>query len=139
MDKAMRHRRPGPYQAQGAIAALHARAARPEETDWRQIDLLYAALEEMQPSPVVTLNRAVATAKVRGPEAALAMIEPLGARLDGYFHFHGLRGGLLKQLGRTAEAREAFCRAIALANSAAEAAHIRNHLDRLGGEGASQK
>jgi RNA polymerase sigma-70 factor, ECF subfamily len=139
MDKAMRHRRPGPYQAQAAIAALHARAARAEDTDWLQIDLLYAALEEMQPSPVVTLNRAVATSKVRGPEAALAMIEPLAPRLDGYFHFHGLRGGLLQQLGRTEEAREAFCRAIALANSAAEAAHIRDHLDRLAGEGASQK
>jgi RNA polymerase sigma-70 factor (ECF subfamily) len=139
MDKAMRHRRPGPYQAQAAIAALHARAARPEDTDWLQIDLLYAALEEMQPSPVVTLNRAVATSKVRGPQAALAMIEPLSSRLDGYFHFHGLRGGLLKQLGRTEEAREAFCRAIALANSTAEAAHIRDHLDRLGDQGTPQK
>jgi RNA polymerase sigma-70 factor (ECF subfamily) len=139
MDKAMRHRRPGPYQAQAAIAAFHARAARPEDTDWLQIDLLYAALEEMQPSPVVTLNRAVATSKVRGPQAALAMIEPLSSRLDGYFHFHGLRGGLLKQLGRTEEAREAFCRAIALANSTAEAAHIRDHLDRLGDQGTPQK
>ena len=77
IDKAMRHRRPGPYQVQAAIAALHARAARPEDTDWAQIDLLYAALETLQPSPVVTLNRAVAVSKVRGPEAALAMIEPL--------------------------------------------------------------
>src|SRR5690606_13665495 len=95
VDKAMRHRRPGPYQAQAAIAALHARAARPEDTDWTQINLLYAALEQMQPSPVVTLNRAVAVAKLHGPEAALAMVEPLEDRLSGYFHFHGLRGGLL--------------------------------------------
>lgn len=131
IDKAVRHRRRGPYQIQAAIAALHARAARPEDTDWAQIDLLYAALEEVQPSPVVSLNRAVAVAKVRGPEAALEMIEPLGARLAGYFHFHGLRGALLQQLGRKAEARDAFGRAIALANSPAEAAHIRMHLDRL--------
>ena len=131
IDKAIRHRRRGPYQIQAAIAALHARAARPEDTDWAQIDLLYAALEEMQPSPVVTLNRAVAVAKVRGPAAALEMIEPLAPRLSGYFHFFGVRGALLMQLGRTEEAREAFGQAIAKANTAAEAAHIRMHLARL--------
>ncbi|MBQ1541692.1 hypothetical protein C5708_16895 [Caulobacter sp. CCUG 60055] len=131
IDKAVRHRRPGPYQVQAAIAAMHARAARAEDTDWTEIDLLYGLLERLQPSPVVTLNRAVATSKVSGPAAALAMIEPLGAKLSGYFHFFGLKGALLQQLGRTAEAREAFGRAIALANTAAEAAHIRQHLDRL--------
>jgi RNA polymerase sigma-70 factor (ECF subfamily) len=131
LDKAVRHRRPGPYQVQAAIAALHARAGRPEETDWAEIDLLYATLERLQPSPVVTLNRAVAVAKVRGPEAALAMIEPLAPRLSGYFHFFGLKGALLVQLGRANEAQVAFDRAIALANTATEAAHIRMHLDRL--------
>jgi RNA polymerase sigma-70 factor, ECF subfamily len=131
MDKAMRHDRPGPYQVQAAIAALHARAARPQETDWAQIDRLYAALERMQPSPVITLNRAVAVAKVQGPAAALEMIEPLAPRLSGYFHFFGVKGALLMQLGRAEEARLAFDRAIALANTAAEAAHIRMHLDRL--------
>jgi RNA polymerase sigma-70 factor, ECF subfamily len=131
IDKAMRHRQPGPYQIQAAIAALHVRAARPEDTDWAQIDLLYGALERVQPSPVVTLNRAVAVSKVRGPEAALAMIEPLAPRLSGYFHFFGVKGALLMQLGRDYEARAAFDRAIALANTAAEAAHIRMHLDRL--------
>ncbi|MBW8908083.1 MAG: RNA polymerase sigma factor, partial [Mesorhizobium sp.] len=130
VDKALRHRKPGPYQVQAAIAALHARAATPEDTDWIEIDLLYGLLEQMQPSPVVTLNRAVAVSKVRGPEAALAMIEPLEDRLSGYFHFFGLRGGLLMQLGRNEEARVAFDRAIALANTAAEAAHIRMHIDR---------
>jgi len=137
IDKAMRHRRRGPYQIQAAIAALHARAAKAQDTDWAQIDLLYAALEEVQPSPVVSLNRAVAVSKVRGPEAALEMIEPLAARLTGYFHFHGLRGALLRQLGRDKEARDAFGRAIALANSPAEADHIRMHLDRLMREGGS--
>ncbi len=138
VDKALRHRKPGPYQVQAAIAALHARAARAKDTDWQEIDLLYGLLEQMQPSPVVTLNRAVAVSKVRGAEAALAMVEPLEERLAGYFHFHGLRGGLLMQLGRNDEAREAFDRAIALANTAAEAAHIRMHLDRLMKESAAK-
>ncbi len=129
--KALRLRRPGPYQVQAAIAAVHARAARPEDTDWSQIERLYAALESLQPSPVVTLNRAVAIAKVRGPAAGLAMIEPLGEWLDGYFNFFGVKGALLMQLGRADEARMAFDRAIALANTPAEAAHIRLHLDRL--------
>ena len=131
IDKAMRHRQPGPYQIQAAIAALHARAERAEDTDWAQIDLLYANLERLQPSPVVTLNRAVAVSKVRGPEAALEMIEPLAPRLQGYFYFHGVKGALLQQLERPQEAREAFGRAIALAGTPAEAAHIRQHLDRL--------
>jgi RNA polymerase sigma-70 factor, ECF subfamily len=131
IDKAMRHRKSGPYQVQAAIAALHARAERPEDTDWKQIDLLYGALEIMQPSPVVTLNRAVAVSKVRGAEAALEMIEPLAPRLANYFHFFGVRGAFLMQLGRNDEARVAFDRAIALANTTAEAAHIRMHLDRL--------
>jgi len=131
IDKAMRHGRPGPYQVQAAIAALHARAATPAETDWAQIDRLYANLELMQPSPVVTLNRAVAVAKTAGPEAALEMVEPLEPRLSSYFHFHGLRGWLLTQLGRKAEAREAFDRAIALAGSLAEATHIRKQIDSL--------
>lgn len=132
VDKALRHRQPGPYQVQAAIAALHARAATAADTDWPQIDLLYESLERLTPSPVVTLNRAVAVNKVRGPAAALAMIEPLAQKLGGYFYFHGLRGALLLALERTADARAAFDRAIGLANTPAEAAHIRQHLDRLG-------
>jgi RNA polymerase sigma-70 factor, ECF subfamily len=138
IDKAMRHRASGPYQVQAAIAALHCRAEKHEDTDWAQIDLLYGALELMQPSPVITLNRAVAVAKLRGPEAALAMIEPLEARLSNYFHFFGVRGAFLMQLGRNDEARVAFDRAIALANTTAEAAHIRMHLDRLMRDSESQ-
>jgi len=131
IDKAMRHNRPGPYQVQAAIAATHSRSPSAAETDWAGIDGLYLALERMQPSPVITLNRAVAVAKLHGPAAALAMIEPLEAQLSGYFHYFGARGAFLLQLGRKSEARQAFDRAIALANSPAEAAHIRQHLDRL--------
>ena len=132
IDKAMRHRRPGPYQVQAAIAALHARAATPEATDWSGIARLYESLEAMQPSPVVTLNRAVAVMKGEGPEAALDMIEPLAQPLDGYFYFHGLKGALLKQLGRPREARAAFDQAVSLANTPAEAAHIRAEIEGLG-------
>jgi len=131
VEKALRHRRAGPYQIQAAIAGVHAHAARFEETDWAEIDQLYALLENLQPSPVVSLNRAVAVAKLRGPAAGLEMIEPLAQRLAGYFHFFGVRGALLMQLGRNEEARAAFDRAIALAHTPAEAAHIRLHLDRL--------
>jgi RNA polymerase sigma-70 factor, ECF subfamily len=133
IDKAVRHRRPGPYQVQAAIAAIHARAKTFRETDWSEIDVLYGTLERMQPSPVVSLNRAVAVSKARGPEAALAMIEPLAAKLDSYFYFHGARGAFLKELGRQEEARVALDRAIALANTPAEAAHIRMQIDRLTG------
>jgi RNA polymerase sigma-70 factor (ECF subfamily) len=131
VDKALRHRNPGPYQVQAAVAGVHAQAARPGDTDWEAIDRLYGVLERLQPSPVVTLNRAVAVAKIRGPAAALAIIEPLAVPLSGYFHFFGVKGAMLMQLGRADEARIAFDKAIALANTTAEAAHIRLHLDRL--------
>jgi RNA polymerase sigma-70 factor, ECF subfamily len=135
LDKALRHASPGPYQVQAAIAALHARAGRAADTDWAGIDRLYATLEAMTPSPVITLNRSVAISKTQGPEAALAMIEPLADKLSGYFYFHGAKGRYLMQLGRNRDARTAFDQAIALANSAPEAAHIRLHLDSLQAEG----
>jgi RNA polymerase sigma-70 factor (ECF subfamily) len=84
---------------------------------------------------VITLNRAVAISKVRGPAEALAVIEPLALQLSSYFYFFGLKGALLLQLRRREEARSAFDRAIALANSTAEAVHIRMQLDRLMKEG----
>ena len=131
VEKALRHRRPGPYQVQAAIAAVHSRATRAADTDWQEIDTLYGVLEQLQPSPIVTLNRAVAVAKLRGPAAALEMIEPLGEKLQGYFHFFGAQGAWLNELGRTDEARVAFDKAIALAHTPAQAAHIRQHLDQL--------
>lgn len=131
LDKALRHQQPGALQIQAAIAALHARAATAADTDWVQIAALYGALERLDPSPVVTLNRAVAVSKAQSPDAALTLIAPLAERLDGYFYFHGVRGALLKRTGRHADARAAFTRAITLARTPAEAAHIRDELDKL--------
>ncbi len=120
LDRAIALRRPGPYQVQAAIAALHAEAPRYEETDWRQIRLLYSRLQQLAPSPVVLLNRAVATRYAVGAEAAIAEIEPLSADLDGYHLFHALRAGLLAALGRHEEAAHASERALALAVNPAE-------------------
>lgn len=138
VEKAIRHHRIGPYQVQAAIAAVHAQAQAAAETNWAEIDRLYEILEVLQPSPVITLNRSVAVAKLRGPADALAMLETLAEKLDGYFYFFGVKGAFLTQLGRNEEARTAFNRAIALANTAAEAAHIRSHLDRLQKDSATQ-
>ena len=120
LDQALTMRAPGPYQVQAAIAALHADAPDYEHTDWRQIRILYDRLQELTPSPVVLLNRAVATRYVQGPTAALAEIEPLARELDGYRLFHALRAGLLTGLGRDDEARTASERALALAGNPAE-------------------
>jgi RNA polymerase sigma-70 factor (ECF subfamily) len=132
VDAALRQRRPGPYQLQAAIAALHDRAPCFADTDWAQLDRCYADLEALQPSPVVALNRAVVTERLRGPAAALAQVEPLAARLDGYFYFHGVRGAMLQRCGRVDEARAAFGRALALAGTAEEAAQARRYLECLG-------
>ena len=132
----MRHRRAGPYQVQAAIAATHARAGTPAETDWAEIDALYAALERMQPSPVVTLNRAVAVSKVARPGGGAGDDRTAGRPAVRLFPFLRRQGAFLLQLGRTDEARIAFDRAIALANTPAQATHIRQHLDRLTRENA---
>ncbi len=120
LDRALALRGPGPYQVQAAIAALHAEAPDYEHTDWNQIRLLYDRLQALTPSPVVLLNRAVATRYVVGPEAALAEITPLAAELDSYRLFHALRAGLLTGLGRDEEACAASERALALAGNPAE-------------------
>jgi RNA polymerase sigma factor (sigma-70 family) len=120
LDRAIAMHRSGPYQVQAAIAALHAEAASYAETDWRQIRLLYSRLAQLAPSPVVLLNRAVATRYAIGAEQALAEIEPLSADLDGYHLFHALRAALLAALGREAEADEVRERALSLAANPAE-------------------
>ena len=131
LDRALALRAPGPYQVQAAIAALHAQAPDYEHTDWRQIRLLYDRLQALAPSPVVLLNRAVATRYTQGPEAALAEIAPLAADLDGYRLFHALRAGLLTGLGRDDEARAASERALALAGNPAERELIARRLSFL--------
>jgi RNA polymerase sigma-70 factor (ECF subfamily) len=120
LDRAIALRRAGPYQVQAAIAALHAQAPSYAETDWRQIRLLYSRLQQLSPSPVVLLNRAVATRYAIGAEQALAEIEPLSADLDGYHLFHALRAALLASLGRDAEAEQVRERALGLAANPAE-------------------
>jgi RNA polymerase sigma factor (sigma-70 family) len=120
LDRAMALRRPGPYQIQAAIAALHAQAPSYADTDWRQIRLLYTRLQQLSPSPVVLLNRAVATQYAVGPARALAEVEPLAADLDGYHLFHALRAALLAAVGRDAEAEQVRGRALALAANPAE-------------------
>jgi RNA polymerase sigma factor (sigma-70 family) len=133
LDRALALRRPGPYQVQAAIAALHAQAPDWGRTDWRQIRLLYDTLQAMTPSPVVLLNRAVATRYAVGPGPALEEIEPLGQELDGYHLFHALRAGLLTALGRDAEAKRASERALALAANPAERELLARGLSLLPG------
>ncbi|MEU7877232.1 RNA polymerase sigma factor [Microbispora bryophytorum] len=120
----LRRGRPGPYQIQAAINAVHADAPIAAATDWRQILSLYDHLLALAPSPVVALNRAVAVAEVDGPEAALALLDDLG--LDGYHLFHAVRADLLRRLGRAGEAARAYEKAIARTRNAAE----RTFLDR---------
>jgi RNA polymerase sigma-70 factor (ECF subfamily) len=121
----------GVYALQAGIAAVHARAASSEQTNWREIERLYAELEQRQPSPVITLNRAVAISKLHGAQRALALIEPLEPKLERYFNYYGVKAALLRELGRAAEARSAYTRALALAHTVQEAAYIRTQLDRL--------
>jgi len=120
LGRAMAIRRPGPYQVQAAIAALHAEAPSYKQTDWQQIRLLYGRLDQLAPSPVVRLNRAVATRFAVGPQAAIGEVEPLSAELDGYRLFHAVRAELLDAVGRHSEARSANERALALAANPAE-------------------
>jgi RNA polymerase sigma-70 factor (ECF subfamily) len=131
LDKARWLGSPGAYRLQAEIAAVHARTARAEDTDWAAIEGCYAALERLQPSPVVTLNRAVAVAKLHGPAAALALIEPLEPRCTRYFNYHGAKGAWLRDLGRVAEARAAWECALSLARTLQEASHLRAQLDAL--------
>jgi RNA polymerase sigma-70 factor (ECF subfamily) len=120
LARAMAMHRPGPYQIQAAIAAVHGQAPDYEHTDWQQIRVLYDRLYLLTPSPVVRLNRAVATRFTIGPQAALAEVEPLAGELDGYRLFHAVRAELLHELGRDEQARSANERALALAANPAE-------------------
>ncbi len=122
---------PGPYQLQAAIAGLHDRAPRPEDTDWPQIASHYAALARLQPSPVIELNRAVAVAMADGPAAGLRLIDRLEPELHGYHLFHSARADLLRRLGRADEAARAYERARSFATNARERAFLDRRLADL--------
>src|SRR4029077_1877516 len=124
---------PGPFALQAAIAALHCQAVRAEDTDWPQIVRLYDRLERVQPSPIVSLNRAVAIAMVDGPRPALALIDTLAAAgdLDGYHLLHAARAHLLRRLGSAGEAAKSYARALALVTNNSERRFLERRLRDL--------
>src|SRR2546426_6659442 len=126
---------PGPFALQAAIAALHCQAARAEDTDWPQIVRLYDVLERLQPSPIVSLNRAAAVAMVVGPQPALALIEALAAAgdLDRYHLLHAARADLLRRIGSSAEAAKSYARALALVTNDAERRFLERRLREVDG------
>jgi RNA polymerase sigma-70 factor, ECF subfamily len=119
---------PGPYALQAAIAAVHCQSARAEDTDWRQIVSLYDLLERVQPSPVVSLNRAVAVAMADGPRAALALIDKLADHLDNYHLLYAVRADLLRRLGSAQESAQNYERALALATNNSERRFLERRL-----------
>ncbi|MFF4586427.1 RNA polymerase sigma factor [Streptomyces sp. NPDC001388] len=120
--RCLRRDRPGPYQIQAAIQAVHSDAPTAADTDWRQILRLYDQLTAVAPSPVVALNRAVAVAETEGPRPALALLDTLG--LDGYHVFHAVRADLLRRLDRPTEAARSYASALALTQNPAERAYL---------------
>jgi len=124
---------PGPFAVQAAIAALHCQATRAEDTDWAQIVRLYDLLERLQPSPIVSLNRAAAVAMVQGPGAALALVDALasGGELDRYHLLHAARADLLRRLGSAAEAAKSYARALALVTNDAERRFLERRLHEV--------
>ena len=135
LDAAMALRRPGPFQVQAAIAALHVDAPSEEAVDWAAIAELYAALGRLAPSPVVELNRAVAVGFAEGPEAGLALVVPLlgEPRLAGYPPLHAAHADLLRRTGDRDGARDAYDRAIALGGNDVDLAELTRRRDALGG------
>ncbi len=121
----------GPFALQATIAALHCQAARAEDTDWPQIVRLYDLLERLAPSPIVSLNRAVAVAMVDGPQVALALIDALAADLDGYHLFHAARADLLRRIGSSAEAAKSYGRALALVTNDSERRFLERRLHEV--------
>jgi RNA polymerase sigma-70 factor, ECF subfamily len=126
----LRRNRPGQYQIQAAVSAVHSDAPSAADTDWPQIVRLYDQLLQFGPTPVAALNRAVAVAEVEGPAAALALVDDLD--LDGYHVFHAVRADLLRRLGRDAEAALAYRAATACTGNTAERAFLQRRLEALG-------
>jgi RNA polymerase sigma-70 factor (ECF subfamily) len=126
-------RRPGPYQLQAAIAAVHSHAETAAETDWREIAALYRELLRISPSPVVALNHAVAVAMSEGLEAGLKLVEQAGqsGELRDYHLFHAARADLLRRLGKKTEAASAYEQALRLAANAVEKEFLKRRLDEV--------
>src|ERR1044072_2224324 len=133
VETALRLQRLGAYQLQAAIAAMHAEAKTPEETDWRQIVALYDELRRINPSPVVALNHAAAVAMSEGFAQGLSLIDNAGAtgQLDQYYLFHAARADLLRRLGRTQEAHAAYSRALELTPNEVEQAYYRRRMEEM--------
>ena len=130
LERALRMKKAGPYQIQAAISALHAQAARSEDTDWTQIAALYGVLLKMTPSPVIELNRAVAIAMADGPLRGLALLDQpaLGKTLRDYHLFHAARADLLRRAGRLDEARNAYTLALTLCQNERERTFLQHRI-----------
>ncbi|MEE9128019.1 MAG: DUF6596 domain-containing protein, partial [Planctomycetota bacterium] len=136
LEHALRMQRPGSYQLQAAIAAVHSEARTPEDTDWPQIVGIYDSLLRIHPSPVVALNRAVAVAMVTGPQEGLELVDDIGrgGSLQRYLFFHSTRADLLRQLRRFQDARSAYRRALELCGNASEQRFLERRLTECAGE-----
>jgi RNA polymerase sigma-70 factor (ECF subfamily) len=135
VERALRMRRAGSYQLQAAIAALHCSAKSPAETDWPQIGALYSELERVHPTPVVSLNRAVAVAMAGKPDDGLTILDEtaLVSALDTYHLYHATRADLLRRAGRSQEARDAYVRALELTDNATERMYLERRLREVAG------
>jgi RNA polymerase sigma-70 factor, ECF subfamily len=122
---------PGRYQVLAAINAVHTSARQMRDTDWPQVVALYDQLVRLDPSPIVALNRAIAVAELDGPEVALATVDRLEDTLAGYHAYHAARADLLRRLGRSAESRAGYDKAIELAGNTAETAYLTRRRDQL--------
>jgi RNA polymerase sigma-70 factor (ECF subfamily) len=133
LEQAVRLRRPGPYQLQAAISALHSEAPNADEVDWNQVADLYEALARMNPSPVVDVNRAVAVAFARGPELGLELLAPLleDSAFESYQPLHAAHAELLRRAGDRDGAARAYERAIELSSNAVERAELQRRLGAL--------
>jgi RNA polymerase sigma-70 factor (ECF subfamily) len=134
LDRALEARKPGRYQLQAAVAAIHAQAGDYDDTDWVEIAVLYAELLRIHPTPVVALNRAVAVALATEPAAGLELLEELAGPLDRYHLFHAARADLLRRSGEASAAAAAYDRALELAENEAERAFLRKRRAEVGGK-----